>query len=243
MRSALIILFSVVLFFQCTHHSIWSYDKTTDEKHWAQLSNAYLNCSSGKRQSPINLSSKKSTHSKHNFQLKYHPSNVDIINNGHTVEFDLEEKNYLILHNIKFELVQFHWHSQSEHTVEGRHFPLELHLVHKNKNNIAVLGVLVDIIEEDRKPHFFDNIPAIGKHQKTRVDLSQLIPQSKSHYYYQGSLTTPPCTEGVQWIVFDQHIKVSRKQLQKFTFFYDHNFRKTQPSYSRNIFYNPHKKL
>jgi len=206
LRSLVILILSGILFFQCTHSTSWSYDKTTNEDHWSELSKAYLNCSTGKRQSPIDLSSKKSTHFKHNFKMMYHPSNVDIINNGHTVEFDLEEKNYLILHGIKFEL-------------------------------------LLDIIDEDTKPHFFDGIPQIGEHKKTRIDLSKLIPQSKAHFYYQGSLTTPPCSESVQWIVFNEHIQVSKNQLQKFRFFYDHNFRKTQPVYTRHIYYTPQKNL
>ncbi len=226
---------------QCSHpHKIWGYENNTDENHWARLSSAYLNCSTGKRQSPINLVRNGSSYSDHQFKLEYHRSGVDIVNNGHTVEFDLEEKNYLVIHNVKYELVQFHWHSHSEHTIDGKHYPLELHLVHKNNNSLAVLGVLVDVVEEDINPHFFDNIPKRGKHAKTHIDLSKLVPKSTSHYHYKGSLTTPPCSEGVKWIVFDEHIKVSKKQLKKFNFFYDHNYRKTQPIYKRQVFYNPH---
>ena len=111
-------------------------------------------------------------------------------------------------------------------------------MVHKGNKGIVVISILAEIYSQDIRPHFFDKIPSIGKKIEAYVDPSILLPKKRSHFFYRGSLTTPPCTEGIQWIVLNTPVKVSQKQLRKFKFHYPDNHREIQNTNKRTIFFD-----
>ena len=215
----------------------WSYDGEESPEHWAELSTHFGTCEKGRNQSPLDIHPDIATAKKHELKVFYHPTPTKIVNNSHTIEFDMEEPNYLFIEDHKYELVQFHFHADSEHTVDGTHYPAEMHLVHKDKRGeLAVLGLLMDVSNEDQDHHFFDKVPHVNEELHTEIHLENLLPSDQTHYYYDGSLTTPPCTEGVRWVVFKEPISISKNQLKKFNAYYSHNFRETQKDFHRNIY-------
>lgn len=236
------LLMSIVACSTSTHKAHWSYDGDEDPSHWAEISETYRECGIGEEQSPINLSIKGAKAKDHTLKFYYHPTPAVIVNNGHTIEFDMEEDNILVADGKRYKLKQFHFHSPSEHTIDGKHFPGELHLVHQAKDNsLAVVGVLIEIGDGKSFKHIFDQVPATSQTIKTsELHLEALVEKSIAHFYYHGSLTTPPCSEHVKWIVLDRHLKLSKDQLKHFTDFYDHNNRPTQAIHKREVHHSSH---
>jgi carbonic anhydrase len=141
-----------------------------------------------------------------------------------------------------YALVQFHFHAPSEHTVDGEHFPLELHFVHQAEDGaLAVVGVLIQ--EGTENPGFaplWEQLPEPGSQATIRIPAGfkdYIFPDARAAvYHYSGSLTTPPCSEGVQWFVIRTPTRASREQINAFTEAYDHNNRPVQPLNDRNIY-------
>lgn len=243
-----LLLSLLIIFTGCSGHKThWSYDGGEGPSHWASISEKYRQCGIGHKQSPINLSLKDSTTKEHQLKFYYHPTPAIIINNGHTIEFDMEEDNVLVTDNKRYVLKQFHFHSPSEHTLNGKHFPSELHLVHQSKDgHLAVVGVLIEVGAPDKQDHnlvdhIFDKVPKKKeKIQTEELHLEALVEKSTAHFYYQGSLTTPPCSEEVKWIVLDRHLFMSKEQLSHFTDFYDHNNRPIQGKFLRSVWHSMH---
>lgn len=234
------LLLATVLVSCSTPH--WGYKGSESPSHWSELSAEYKKCEVGHKQSPINLSIKSSKARDHEVKFYYHPTPAKIVNNGHTIEFDLEEDNFLMIDENKYKLIQFHFHDPSEHSIEGVHYPAELHLVHKSKlNELAVVGIVLEIGNGKELDHIFDLIP--GQFNTAHIDnlhLEKFISSSNSHFYYEGSLTTPPCSENVKWVVLDKHLKVNKDQLTKFKAYYLDNNRPIQPDFSREVFHSSH---
>ena len=153
--------------------------------------------------------------------------------------YDVE--NYIKIDDKRYDLVQFHFHYPSEHLVNGNQYPMELHLVHRSsEGNFAVLGIF--IIEGKKNKAVkrawkkFPEEESIAYSKKTAVNLADLLPaNTKSYYFYDGSLTTPPCTERVKWVVFPGPISLSAKQIESFKSAYSNNFRPSQPLNERTI--------
>jgi carbonic anhydrase len=145
---------------------------------------------------------------------------ADVVDNGHAIQVNVKDGGKLVLDGREYTLVQFHFHGHSEHTIDGKQFALEGHLVHKSADgHLAVVGVMFN--EGENNPVLDNVLGGIGRN--IRIDPQDLLPHDKKHYYhYVGSLTTPPCTEGVQWYVLKQPM----------TAHYDHNFRPVQPTTS-----------
>lgn len=232
------IFFLLTLISGCQHKQAhWSYDGKESPDHWAELSHDYETCTNGHHQSPIDLHINEAIPTHQELVIAYLPTHTHILNNGHTVEFDMDEPNFIAIDNKRFKLVQLHFHADSEHTVNGVHFPAEMHLVHKARDGqLAVLAFLIDPIESNVYDHIFDKIPHIGEQIKVDLHLEKFIPENKQRFFYEGSLTTPPCSENVLWLVFSQHLHVPKKQLQKFKAYYSHNFRPTQKMYERRVY-------
>lgn len=236
------IVFALILIsgISCSHGSKqhWSYEGHESPDHWAELSTDYKRCQSGHHQSPIDLHTKDNPIGKQKLETFYHPTHTHIVNNGHTIEFDMDQKNIIKIDGKEFELIQLHFHADSEHTVDSNHFPAEMHLVHKAKDGkLAVLGLLIDVGQSKTFDHIFDKIPNIGEEVKVDLHLEKFLPENRARFTYEGSLTTPPCTEGVKWIIFEKHIRVPQAQLMKFRSYYSHNFRPTQKTYDRQVQY------
>lgn len=208
----------------------WSYEGETGPANWSTLSADWSPCGAGKSQSPVDfhetvraeLPGMKTQFKPASLKIIHHAHVADGINNGHTVQVNYTEGDLLTIGAEQFQLVQYHFHSPSEHTVKGQHHPMEMHLVHKSADNkLAVIGVFID---EGAKNAAFDpiwsNLPATKGTEthleNVMVDVNQLLPASPESYRYEGSLTTPPCSEGVKWIVMATPIQMSAEQIAAF---------------------------
>jgi carbonic anhydrase len=174
-------------------------------------------------------------------KIAHHAHVADGINNGHTIQINLPGGDTLTIGSDTYALAQYHFHNPSEHTVSGRHSPMEMHLVHKSAAGaLAVVGVLID---EGAHNSAFDpiwaNLPnakGIETHYpSTTVDVDALLPVIRTTYRYDGSLTTPPCSEGVKWILMTTPIHLSKAQITAFTQLIPDNNRPTQPLNGRRV--------
>lgn len=220
---------------QETHH--WSYSGDTGPDHWSEVSPV---CKLGHAQSPINI-----THADEKnlptLEFSYHSAPLNVIDNGHTVQVNYAPGSTLKVGDKTYELVQFHFHHESETAIDGKHSPLEAHLVHKDKDgNLAVVAVLLQ--EGEPNPAVattWSNVPAVKEKadspEAVEVQAIQLLPANKRYYTFSGSLTTPPCTENVTWLVMADPMSVSKAQIEKFAKLYPTNARPTQPLYGRSV--------
>ena len=218
----------------------WSYSGDTDPGNWGNLSVDYELCGTGLRQSPVDLSVTE----KENLPgIKYDYQNVDlsIENNGHTIEAHYHAHGEIIVNGNDYDLLQFHFHTPSEHTENSTAAAMEMHLVHINSDSqLAVIGVLIN--EGEANPFFEDiigNAPVnIGTVDvaNVKINAKNLLPEHPSRYMtYRGSLTTPPCSESVRWMVLNNRIEVSRDQIDRFLKIIGENARPVQFLNNREI--------
>ena len=219
----------------------WSYEGDTGPEHWGDLSPDYAACSNGVEQSPVDIPADTPVNPP-NISFSYQPSAVNIINNGHTIQVAYDPGSSITLDGTTYKLEQFHFHTASEHAVAGAHDPMELHLVHKNaQGGLAVVGVLLKAgAENPAYASVFQNLPTQVSEQPVpvagaTVDANQLLPAQRSYWRYNGSLTTPPCSEGVKWLVMNTPVELSDAQIAAFTAIIKNNERPVQPLNSRTF--------
>ncbi|MFG0247345.1 MAG: carbonic anhydrase family protein [Phycisphaeraceae bacterium JB051] len=170
-----------------------------------------------------------------NIRFDYHASTLDLVNNGHTIKFSSDKKSSITVDGKTYKLLQFHFHSPSEHLITGISYPMELHLVHQaDDGSYGVVGVMIRTGNANHTIQtLWDRMPKhAGDHvtsDKALVNPMTLLPYMKSYFNYSGSFTTPPCTEGVNWMLMNAPITISNDQLKAFTALYDHNNRPVQP--------------
>jgi len=221
----------------------WGYEGGTGPLHWGEMEqdhDKHLMCREGVHQSPIDIN-KVLGFERKKLHIHYYETSTQIINNKHTILLKYEPGSYVEWGNEVFELIQFHFHHPSEHRLKGTSFPMEIHLVHKaSDNEYVVLAVLVKLGEQN--PHiqklwdtFPEEIDRFLIHKKKKITAENFLPDSKSYYHYTGSLTTPPCTENVTWLILEEPIEISREQLEYFQNFIDHNARPIQKLHHRVI--------
>ena len=216
----------------------WGYDGDVGPEHWGALSPDFAACAEGREQSPVDIPATAPVNPPE-LRFDYRPSELNIVNNGHSIQVNYEPGSTLEAGGVVYELVQFHVHGLSEHTLNGAHTEMELHLVHKDAaGHIAVVGVM--IIEGTYNPAYGSLLTHMPAEEGdpltvpgTMANASQLLPAEQSYYRYNGSLTTPPCTEGVTWFVLATPVELSTAQIATFRNLYDHNSRPTQPLYDR----------
>ncbi len=225
-----------------TDEAHWSYDGKTGPAYWGELSEDWATCGDGVEQSPIDLPSGVGNEA--NLSISYHETPLAIFNNGHTVEVEYAAGGTIDVHDTRYELEQFHFHALSEHTVDGEHADLELHLVHKAEDGAyAVMAILIDEGAENEAladvwAHLPTELSDVAEEVKgVSLNIIDALPPTLDYYEYQGSLTTPPCTEGVTWLVVKDHITMSPDQIAAFQALYDHNYRPVQPLGDRQIQY------
>jgi carbonic anhydrase len=218
--------------------SHWSYEGQESASHWGMLSQAYMACEAGSHQSPINIS--MPFHAQQERLVFYYQSGlVRALDNGHTVQVNVPPGNELHLNGRIYHLNQLHFHDPSEHHIDGRTYPMEIHLVHKDrKGHVVVIGVLVETgLPNQSLAELWTMLPMktgeLGSEH--RFNPQELIPSNSHHFSYHGSLTTPPCTEGVQWIVLRDPISMSAKQIAQFVSIIGENARPIQPLHGRQI--------
>lgn len=201
----------------------WGYIGDTGPNSWGNLAPEYQACAIGKRQSPINLASAIEAKPVE-VTIDYKSSGLKIINNGHTVEVNYDSGSFVTLDGRTYELLQFHFHRPSEHLVDNSPYDMELHLVHQDPNSyaLAVVGFfLKQGTENSILAPVWENMPmSEGPEQSIAgitIDASQLLPSDTSNFYhYYGSLTTPPCSQIVDWVIYTQPVEVSADQITKF---------------------------
>lgn len=200
-------------------------------------------CKSGRAQSPVHIHSQMCQHTADPLEYDYHETALHIVNNGHTVQFNYDPGSALVYQGARYDLVQFHFHLPGEHEIDGQTFAMEAHFVHKHAaGGTAVVGVM--IAEGDtRHPAYarlWQHMPTTP-HAEThlsRVNMNalDLLPADRNtHYHYRGSLTTPPCTEGIRWVVLRDAVLLSRAQIKQFRDLYEGNNRPLQPLNGRAL--------
>jgi carbonic anhydrase len=217
----------------------WSYSGEDGPSHWDKVNRDFALCAAGTRQSPVDIA-EPSPQDLPDIVFKYQPSRVNILNNGHTIQVQYDPGSYIEVEGTRYDLAQFHVHAPSEHTLHGKPADAELHFVHKAESGkLAVVGVLLNTGSENAalKP-VWDNLPAQSgpvQSANATINAESLLPARRTTYRYDGSLTTPPCSEGVRWLVITDPIQLSEAQLAAFTAIFKLNSRPVQPMNQRQI--------
>lgn len=229
---------------------VWHYDGPEGPDHWGTLSPKFAACGQGRAQSPVDITGPvagaetlavKTNLMPGALRIAHHAHVADGLNNGHTIQINYEGGDELTIGDATYALVQYHFHNQSEHTVEGRHYPMEMHLVHRSTSGaLAVVGVFIEAGAHNTAfDPIWSNLPTqkgVETHYPSvAVDVDRLLPTNRASYRYDGSLTTPPCSEGVRWIVMTTPIQLSADQIRAFTAIIHDNNRPTQPINGRSI--------
>ncbi len=217
----------------------WSYESESGPDNWGKLKPEYATCATGKRQSPIDIRDGFRVDLEP-IQFSYRPSLFRIVDNGHTIQVEVGGSSISLLGK-RYDLRQFHFHRPAEERVNGKSFDMVAHLVHKSEDErVAVVAVLLEKgMEHPLIQTVWNNLP-LEKHEyvtppEVSIDLAQLLPADHAYYTYMGSLTTPPCSEGVLWLVLKQPQQISPEQLAIFARMYRHNARPVQASFGRMV--------
>ena len=224
------------------HHSIhWGYTGIGAPQYWGDLKEDYVLCKEGSQQSPIDISA-ATIASLPSIQVDYQPAPLDILNNGHAIQVNYAAGSSITVAGKNYKLLQFHFHSPSEHTIGGKAHDMVAHLVHKaDDGQLAVIGVMIDGggAENAFISKLWSAFPsASGDHntpEGVEVNVADLLPKDLNHFNYSGSLTTPPCSEGVNWFVLSAPIQVSDAQLKQFRSSIFHDARPVQPVNGRVV--------
>jgi carbonic anhydrase len=220
-------------------HTHWSYEGETGPANWAKLRPDYAACASGKRQSPIDIRDGIRVNLE-NVRFDYKPMQFRIVDNGHTVQVNTGEGSSLSVMGKRYALQQFHFHRPSEERVNGRMYDMSVHLVHRNdEGQLAVVAVLLEKgAEHPLIQTLLNNLPLEQGSEmapEESIDPSRLLPENRAYWTYMGSLTTPPCTEGVLWMVLKQPLQVASDQVAIFSRVFRNNSRPIQPQNGRLI--------
>ncbi len=226
------------------HGAHWGYEGPEGPEHWAELSKEYATCGTGTRQSPIDIPAAISAKLPV-IKFDFEHATLEILNNGHTIQVNHDEDSSITVSGEQFDLLQFHFHTPSENTVGGKHHDMELHMVHKSaKGQLAVVGVFMEAGKKNEVlSNIWEHMPANAGDKKkvssVRIHPADLLPADRSYSRFNGSLTTPPCSEGVKWFVMTNPIEVSAEQVKRFAKAISENNRPTQPLNGRFVLTEP----
>ncbi|WP_010486152.1 carbonic anhydrase [Pseudomonas sp. S9] len=228
--------------------SEWSYSGHNAPDHWAMLdtNGGYATCAKGTHQSPIDIPSASATHinaASASLSFNYQRSPLDVVNNGHSIQTNVQGDNSLVLQGKTYQLLQFHFHSPSEHLYNGKHFPMEMHWVNQAADgSLLVVAAMIKSGESNTElEHIWSKMLPQKKGAQVQIgqaqapDLSKILPSTSKHFFYQGSLTTPPCTEGVQWVLLEQPLQLSEGQISAFRHIFADNHRPAAAINQREI--------
>lgn len=217
----------------------WTYEGEEGAEHWGDLDPSFALCGTGRAQSPIDVSN-ATTLDLANITFDYQPSAMNILNNGHTIQVNYDAGSFITYNESTYQLLQFHFHHPSEHTINGEHAAMEVHFVHADdKGNLAVVGVLLTEDDTDNTAYapIFENLPATASDPQAIGTLlaSDLLPATQTFYTYSGSLTTPPCSQGVRWLLLTEPVALSGAQIASFASIFELNARPVQPLNTRDL--------
>lgn len=216
----------------------WTYEGNEGPQNWAKISKDFAKCESGAEQSPIDLSHPVNAQIG---KLDIHwnkASQWTVVNNGHTIQASAADGGFITIDGKQYKLIQFHFHTPSEHSVNGKHTDMEVHLVHQAADGtLAVIGVLM---QGKGKPGVFDEVMKAapkgpGAGNVTVLNPLALLPGTAHYYRYEGSLTTPPCSETVVWTVLKQPLAVSDQAIAAFKALYPMDARPVQATHRRFV--------
>jgi carbonic anhydrase len=218
----------------------WAYGGHGGPAEWGALSPEFATCKIGKNQSPIDIRGAKAADLPP-IKFDYKPSPLKVIDNGHTIQVNYAQGSSIDVGGTRYELVQFHFHKPSEEKIDGKSHAMVAHLVHKSADGkLAVVAVLLDaggasaLIDS-----IWKNLPKEKEKealvQNVTVDATDLLPKSRGYYTFQGSLTTPPCSEEVTWMVLKTPVKIAGSEIAAFGKIYPMNARPTQALNGRAI--------
>jgi len=217
----------------------WDYQGSGGPERWGRMKPEFAKCSSGTRQSPIDIRDGIKVELDP-VQFDYKPSAFKVVDNGHTIQVNVAPGNSIDVMGQRFELVQFHFHRPSEERIDGKAFDMVAHLVHKNlEGRLAVVAVLLE--KGSAQPvvqSVWNNLPLEKGDEiaaRAPLDLNRLLPAERGYFTYMGSLTTPPCSEGVLWMVMKQPVPISAEQIDIFARLYPMNARPVQSASGRLI--------
>jgi carbonic anhydrase len=244
------------------HTSHWGYTGSTGPDEWGSLSKEYVLCGSGMRQSPVDIWNEAPA-DLYPLDFQYQTIPLIVLNNGHTLQANYNSSGHgetvtiggkaypvqgkpvydstLMLGDVPYKLLQFHFHTPSEHAREGRRYPMEVHLVHKSADgNLAVVGVLFERGNENPTlgkllENVSANINEVKLVQGVTINAAELLPADHQVFHYNGSLTTPPCSENVNWFVMKNPVEVSDAQVNEFENLIGENARPLQSMHWRSM--------
>ncbi len=242
------LLFGVSNLLYAGIHGEWGYSGDGDPAHWGDLKPEFFMCRDGKNQSPVNIQKSSTIQAigLEDIEFHYVTGATEAVNNGHTIKVSVAPGSYIKVDGIEFELKQFHFHSPSENEIDGKNFPIEAHFVHASKDGeLAVVAVMYEESKENKVlkkicNKIFSHAHKAANCALTSRDINSLLPVNKAYYRFDGSLTTPPCSEGVRWLVLQNYPQVSAQQAERFTnvMMKGHNNRPVQPLNARKILKN-----
>jgi len=213
----------------------WAYEGEGGPQAWGKLKPEFSLCAIGKRQSPIDITDGNTLRGPAEpIQFNYQPSEGSVVNNGHTIQVDVQGDNTITVRNSTYRLVQFHFHTPSEEQINGKRYAMVAHLVHRNdEGQLAVVAVL---LEQGEPNELIDKVwtyMPLDTSDRVRMppgllNMNELLPADQRYYQFMGSLTTPPCTEGVLWMVIKEPVPISKAQFRLFTQLYANNARPVQ---------------
>ena len=199
----------------------WTYSGAEGPDQWAKLTADNYACSSGKNQSPVDVKGTIKAALKP-LKVEYQAGGTEVLNNGHTLQVGFAPGSVLWLDGERFELKQYHFHAPSENLIAGTSYPLEVHLVHADKDgNLAVVAVMFkDGAENQALKALWPQLPKEAGAKAALaapISAAALLPATRGYYRFSGSLTTPPCSEGVRWLVMKNPLTVSKAQIVSFS--------------------------
>ncbi|MEM9301161.1 MAG: carbonic anhydrase family protein [Pseudomonadota bacterium] len=228
----------------------WGYGASDGPDRWGAMDPAWDLCASGEAQSPVDIRGVETVDRLGDVKLAAGRAEMkvvrqrhvfDALDNGHTIQINVDAGDTLTLEGKQYDLVQFHFHAPSEHTVDGRHYPMEMHLVHQAVDgSLAVVGVFIE--DGDHNAAFdtiWENLPTTAGEmahlEDVAMNVDDALPVDNGDWRYEGSLTTPPCTEGVRWVVMQQPIEFDTAQIDRFRAIFSGNNRPVQALHGRAI--------
>lgn len=218
----------------------WAYEGTGGPATWGQLSADFAMCGDGVMQSPINFGDTFGAGGAA-IEFDYKVTAMDLVHNGHTVQLNYEPGSSMTVDGKRYDLLQLHFHTPSEHAIASKQSAMEMHLVHKNAaGELAVVGVMMDIGGTNRPlSELWAHMPETGGQTYRAADVlvnaRDFLPATRTYYRYMGSLTTPPCSEGVNWFVLNTPMVVGIEQVKRFADSVGFNARPLQPKSKRLV--------
>ncbi len=219
----------------------WSYTGASEAARWGDLDPDYHMCKDGKSQSPINIQEYAQDPNLAPLMPAYVPAPLDMVNNGHSLQVNLAPGSKMTVGGKTYDLLQFHFHTPSEHYIDGAPYPMEVHFLHRSPQDgeLAMISAMVRLGAHNRVIEgLWQNAPAPGGHRSVEnfsILASDLLPRDLRYYKYTGSITTPPCIEGMQWYILQRPIEISEDQLRAFQALFPVNARPVQPLNGRRV--------